>query len=322
MSTTYMEITDEESWLEKRKGYITSTQISALFGISTYNTAFELYHISRGNIEAEFEENNFMTFGKIIEQPVCEMVLIEHPDWIIEDFDVFAHDDEDKIGSSFDRTVKIGDKKYLLEIKSISYSQYKEKFTEHAEDDIEASPQYECQMQTELELTKDDGFSGLIMAVFILDTRQLRYIFRIHDEVMGAELRAAAKEFWAWDEQPEPDYARDVQIISRICPSLVPQKTLDATKDDRITELAAQIRGSKDLIKQEDKAAKAASGELMILLKDNHYAWTEHHKITVSDIKPNEGKVVTEEMVGEIQGKKAGYKRLLIKEQTKDKDNG
>jgi len=318
MATEYFEITDEASWLEKRKGYITSTQISALFGLSTYNTAFELYHISRGNIEQEFKENNFMLFGKIIEQPICEMINIEHPDWEIAPFDVFAYDDDDKIGSSFDRIVMIDGKKYLLEIKSISYGEYKKKFTEHSADDIEASPHYECQMATEMELVKDDGFHGVVMAIFILDTREMKYLFRTHDAEMGAALRQSVRDFWALEEQPEPDYAMDKSIIARVCPALNPDLQMDATKNNRITELAAQYKTSKELVKQEDKAADAAYAELLILLKDARYAWTNGHKISVSDIKANEGKPITKDMVGTITGKRNGYKKLTITATKKD----
>ncbi len=319
MTTKYFEIKDEKSWLEKRKGYITSTQMAALFGLSNYNTAFELYHIINGNIEQEIEENNFMKFGKIIEQPICEMINIEHPKWKIEEFPFFAYDDEDKIGSSFDRAVWIENKKYLLEIKSISYAQYKEKFIEHANDDIEALPNYEIQMHTEMELTKDSGFHGVVMAIFILDTRTLRYIFRSYDAEIGAELRSSAREFWALKEQPRPDYARDKKVISRVCPAVNPDFQMDATKDERLTELAAQYKASKDLEKQEEKAAKEAYAEIMVLIGKARYAWTNNHKISVSDIKENKGKVITQDMVGTIVGKKKAYKKLTINLTKKDK---
>ena len=319
MATEFMRIEDEASWLEKRKGYVTSTQMAALFGLSKYNTAFELYHISRGNIEAEIKENNFMKFGKIIEAPICEMIKIEHPDWIINDYPYFAYDEKDKIGSSFDRVVEIDGKSYLLEIKSISYSEYKENFTEHSADDIEALPQYEVQMHMEMELTKDSGFDGVVMAIFILDTRTLRYIFRKYDPEVGAELRSAAREFWALTEWPTPDYLRDKSIISRVCPEIDPEFQLDATKDNRITELAAQYKASKDLIKQEEAAADAAYAEITVLVGKAKYAWTNDYKITISDIKPNEGKPITQDMVGTIVGARNGYKKLTITE-TKKKD--
>ena len=51
-----------------------------------------------------------------------------------------------------------------------------------------------------------------------------------------------------------------------------------------------------------------------MLLKDANYAWTNYHKITVSDVKQNEGKIITPDMVGTVVGKKSGYKKLTIKE--------
>lgn len=318
MATKFMEIKDEASWLEKRKGYVTSTQMAALFGLSKYNTAFELYHISRGNIDGAVEDNNFMKFGRIIEAPICEMINIEHPEWKIEEFPFFAYDDEDKIGSSFDRAVWVKNKKYLLEIKSISYAQYKENFVEHSADDIETSAQYEIQMHMEMELTKDTGFHGVIMAVFILDTRTLRYIFREYDAVVGEELRAAAGEFWALEEQPEPDYARDKAVISRVCPEANPELQMDAAGNHRMIELMAQYSNSSGLIKQETAAKDAAYAELMILAGKARYVWANNYKMSVSDIKKNEGKAITQDMVGNITGVRNGYKKLTITKTKKD----
>lgn len=321
MTTQFMLIENEAEWLAKKKDYMTSTKIPGLYGLSSYNTAFELYHITRGNVPEANVDSNFTKFGKLIEQPVCNMIMLEHPTWAISEFPYFAYDDKDKIGSSFDRIILIDGKLYLLEIKSISYAEYKKKFVEHAVDDIEASPQYEIQMQVELEMVKElqykvDGelkkISGLVMAIFILDTRQLRYIFRSHDVEMTKELRSAVRSFWELKEAPEPDYARDKTLIARLCPEIDPQNQMDATQNNHVTALAAQYRNSKDIIKQEEEAADAAYAELLTLIGDAKYVWTNGHKISVSDIKPSAGKAITEDMVGTIQGARNGYKRLTI----------
>lgn len=319
MTMQYMKITNEKDWLEKKKNYVTSTEVSSLFGENTYRTAFELYHIKHGNIPDDYQENKFMQFGKIIEAPICEMIQIEHPEWKIEDFNVFAYDDEYKIGSSFDRKVIIDGKKWALEIKSISYGQYKEKFIEHAEDDIEASPMYEIQMQNEL-VCLDESFVGCVMAVFILDTRELKYIFRDRDVQMGVQMVEAVQEFWAMKKAPEPDYARDKTLIAKLCVALNLDANLDCTKNNRITELAAQYKASMEIIKQEDKASGACYAEIMHLLGNAKRAWTNHHKITVSDIKPNEGKEITQDMVGTFTGVRDGYRKLTITA-TKKKEN-
>lgn len=314
MTTQLFKIENEKDWLEKRKSYITSTQIPALFGLEMdyAPTAFELFHITRGNLEDSFKANKFTIFGKLVEPTICKMINVEHPEWIIEEYPFFAYDDTDRIGSSFDRFVRIGDKKYLLELKSTTYGEYKKKFTEHAEDDIEAPTAYEVQMQTEIEMVKAEGFDGILMAVFIADTRELKYIFRTHDETMCNAIRIAVKDFYSLTVAPEPDYAKDKSIIARVAPAADPKNEMDATENQRVTELAAIIRASKDLIKQEEAAAEAAQAELMMLIGTAKKVWTNSHKISIADIKPNVGTLITAEMVGTFYGAKNGYKRMTI----------
>lgn len=309
----YLQIKDEAEWLKKRNDYITSTECAALFGLSPWTTAFELYHLKRGLLESPVKDDNFLAFGRIIEEPVCQMVMIEHPDWKIMPMRVFAYDDEDKFGASFDRVVTLSDGSVgLLEVKSISYKEYKKKFIEHAADDIEAPENYEIQMQAQLEVIRRYNFC--LMAVFVLDTRELKYIYRYRDTEMGAKLREAVKSFWAMTEPPEPDYSMDKALIAKLMPAADPDKTLDATEDTRITELAAMYKGEKELEKQSKDNADKFYAELMHLLGNTRYAWTNSHKITVSDIKPNEGKEITEDMVGQRIGAKSGYKKLTITE--------
>lgn len=308
-----MLITDEAAWLEKRRAYVTSTEVSALYGLSKWKTAFELWHNKRGTLPEEKIEGNFITFGKIMEQPIVEMIKIGHPEWLIEPFPYFMYDDTDKIGSSFDRLIHIQGKTGLLEIKTISYAKFMEDFIEHEDGTIEATPMYEVQMQTELEVAGDYDF--IVMAAFIADTRQLKYIMRQRDREVGNEIRAAVREFWSMPEAPEPEWERDKSVIAKVAPFLKKDSQLDATENTEITELAAQYKASKDLIKQEEEAAAKAKAKLLMALGDKNYAWTNTHKITVSDIKPSEGKLVTTDMVGTYINPRSGYKRLTITEQ-------
>lgn len=314
MATQLMKIDNEADWLAKRKNYITSTQIPCLFGLEMdyAPTAFELFHITRGNLEDAFKANKFTIFGKLVEPTICAMIKHEQPQWIIEEYPFFAYDDTDSIGSSFDRIVRIDGKKYLLELKSTTYGEYKKKFTEHSEDDIEAPTAYEVQMQVELDMVKDQGFDGILMAVFIADTRELRYIFRTHDASMCNAIRIAVKDFNSLTVAPEPDYAKDKSIIARVAPAADVNNEMDATQDNRITELASVIRAAKDLIKQEEAAAEAAQAELMVLIGTAKKVWTNSHKISVADIKPNVGTLITAEMVGTFYGAKNGFKRMTI----------
>lgn len=283
MTTQLMQITDEQSWLDKRQGYVTSTEVAAIYGLSPYVTHYELWHQKRGLLPIVREENNFMLFGKLMEDVVCQMVLHEHPDYKIMPMRVFAFDDDDKIGSSFDRVVTTPDKGTgLLEIKTTSYKYWKEKFIEE-NGHIEATTQYEVQFQTELEVI--NKYDWILSVVFIADTRTLKYIWRDRDREMGLVLRQAVKDFWKSTEPPEPDYSRDKSAIAKLMPKAEKGKSLDATQNDRIIYLSSAIRNEKDLEKQSATNAETFTAELLTLVKDYQYVWTDTHKISVVDSK-------------------------------------
>lgn len=313
MNTQLIQIKDESKWLEKRKGYVTSTESSALYGLSPWKTHFELWHEKHGDYSGSLEDNNFLLFGRIIEEPICEMIKIERPEWSIVPMKVFAFDDDDKIGSSYDRVVTLEDgRTALLEIKSTSYKEYKKKFTEHSEDDIEAPTQYEVQMQHELEVI--GNYDLIVMAVFLADTRQIKYIFRDRDKDMGKEIRKAVKDFWSAETPPEPDYKRDKSVITSVAIKADENNIMDATKNTRISELVAMYTHEKILQAHAKLSADTFYAELVTLLKDARYAWTDDYKITCSDIKPNAGYKITPDMVGNIIDARAGFKRLTITE--------
>lgn len=303
----YIEITDEKTWLEKRKHYINSTEVAALYGISPYMTAYELWHIKHGNIKpADLSSDAFIRFGKIIEPAIVAMIEIEKPDWKIEDCNVYAYDDIGRIGSSFDRYITIDGRKGLLELKSTSYAEYQKKYTE-----TEAPMHYEVQMQVQLEMMPEAEF--IMHAVFLGDTRQIKYIRRERDADMGKAMRQAVLDFWA-NGEPAPDYARDKSVLAKLCPEANPDNTMDATNDVRLTELMAIYSAEKALEKKSADNADKAYAEILHLIGDARYVWTNHHKVTVSDIKPSIGTLVTKEMVGSYTGARQGYKRLTIKE--------
>lgn len=287
-----MQITDEQSWLDKRQGYVTSTEVSALYGLNPYVTHYELWHQKRGLLPVIREENNFMIFGKLMEEVVCQMALIEHPDWKIMPMKVFAYDDEDKIGASFDRVLTVPDKGTgLLEIKTTSYKHWKEKFIEQ-DGHIEATPQYEVQFQTELEVL--NKYDWILSIVFIADTRTLKYIWRERDREMGAVLRKAVKNFWTSTKPPEPDFSLDKSAIAKLMPKAEKGKSMDATQNERIIYLASAIRNEKDLEKQSASNADTFTAELLTLVSDYQYVWTDTHKISVIDVKYGKQLRITE----------------------------
>lgn len=284
MTTQLIQITDRDSWLEKRSNYVTSTEASALWGLNPHLTHYEMWHIKRGILpKPADEDNNFMLFGRLMEDTVCQMILHEHNDWKISPMRVFAYDDDDKIGSSFDRVINIPEKGAgLLEIKTTSYKYWKENFIEE-DGYIEAVPRYEIQAQVELEVL--DRYDWILICVFISDTRTLKYIFRERDKELGNTIRKTVKEFWEATDAPSPDFMHDRSSIAKLMPKLEKGKSMDATENGRITELASMYLAEKQLIKQSEENADKFNAELLMLVKDYNYVWTNNHKITVIDTK-------------------------------------
>lgn len=302
----YMKITDEAEWLEKRKNYVTSTEVAALFGVSPYMTAFELWHVKRGNIQqVDLSNNKFVQFGKLIEPVVVQMIQIENPEWKIEPCRVFAYCDTDRIGSSFDYWVTIDGKRGLMEIKSTSYAEYKKTYEED-----ESPVHYEIQAQVELEMMPDAEF--IVQVAFLADTRSLKYIHRDRDSEMGVAMRGAVRDFWNMKEAPPIDYSRDKSVLSKVATKADPDRQIDATEDSRITELAAMYKSEKEIEKQAGENADKFYTELMFRLGNAKYAWTKEHRISVADVKGSEGIKITDDMVGQVIGAKSGYKKLTI----------
>lgn len=306
-----MLIENQAEWLEKRKGYVTSTEVAALFGLGQWMTAFELWHVKRGTLEKEVQDNDFLAFGRFAEEAIAKMIEFKNPSWKIEPFNYFVYDDEIKIGSSFDRTIIIDGKKYLLEIKTTTFKEFKKHFTEE-----EASEQYEVQVQVELEMAEE--FSGCLLAVFLLDTRELKLYFRAKDNEVCEAIKTKVKQFWASTEPPALEYEHDKSVLAKVAPKANADKTMNAEENTEFKELAARYLSAKEILKSTETEADYCYTRLMEIMQDNKTAWSNSYRVTATDVKPTEGKLITQEMVGTFTGARAGYKRLTVTELNKE----
>ena len=88
-------------WLELRSMDITSTEVSALFGISPYKTHFELWHQHKDGLITEIEENERMRWGSRLQNAIAEGIA-EDEGWQIRLMDEYVRDPARRMGSSFD----------------------------------------------------------------------------------------------------------------------------------------------------------------------------------------------------------------------------
>lgn len=281
-------ITDEDEWLNMRKKYITSTEIASLFGVEmpSMPTAYELWHTKNGKYESEIVENERMIWGRRLEEPVARGIA-EDNGFKIKKLDVFACDDDLRMGSSFDYEIIQKDgRKGLLEIKTVAYKEYVQKFIEDSELDsegqpffIEAPEYYEFQVQHQLEIF--DKYDFACLAVFILDTRQTKLIWRERDKEMGAAIRKKIKEFWDL-KSPDGllDLERDSELFARFHRAHNVDASYDATDDDEF-ELAAITYIQEH---EREKAAKAekniARSTMLLKMGTCNSAWCNKARVS------------------------------------------
>ena len=299
----------EEDWLKLRKSDITSTMCSALFGLSPYNTVFELYHAKKGNLSLDIEENDRMAKGKRMEEYAANEVCIEHGFTDLRRMDEYIRIPELRMGSSFDFEVVCPERGLgLLEMKAVEYSQYKEKW-----EDNEAPEHIEVQVQHQ-GMCAGSKYKWYGIAVFYtLYDHEL--IIREPDVSMQKSMASAIKKFWHDvdnDKEPDADYYRDGEAIKELY-EIHTEELADLTEDDDMDILLSKHVRLKSEEKELTAEIKAVQAEIYERLDGYKGAYTATHKTSITQIKDTPAKTITEDMVGQEYGGRKGQKRLNVK---------
>ncbi len=281
MTYKTVEITDREFWLEKRGHYVTSTQSAALFGLemSMASTAFELWHIKNGLMDDTVQDNNFMQWGRLLEPALVNIIKDDNPEWEVNELNIFAYNDDIRIGSSFDCTIEHPEKGHcLLEIKTATYARFMQGYIIDDESDfIEAPEYYEFQCQHELECYGKADW--ICLAVFLLDTREIKYIWRERDQVMGNGICRKIQEFWSMQNPPAPDLEKDSDLLARLHRANNKDKSYDGTEniDFDIATLAYLQESENEKNAKQNK--KKIRSEIILAMEDCNTAWSNSARV-------------------------------------------
>lgn len=307
MTTTLITPESHEHWLSLREQCITSTAVSALFGLSPYTTRFELYHAHANGIKLPFKSNDRVEKGSRMEAYAAKEVCLSEG-WRGTPFKEFAYDPDLRIGSSFDWCVYTQDGPALLEIKGVDFFRHRKIWI-----DDQPPEHIVLQVLWQMELS---GIHKAYVAAFTSIYEYKLYPIEYDAETIKIML-AKVNEFWkdvTYKREPDPDFARDEDVIAALYKG--DGDEVDMSGDDGFSDLVAEWERWKSAEKQANDRVSALEAELHYRMGEASAAYTSRYRISAKRTKDTPDRVCEP---GEIIKGRKGYRRLDVKDLLKQK---
>lgn len=303
-------ITDKEAWLAQRVLDVTSTEVSALYGLSPYMSEFELFHQKRDKEVVRIEENERMTWGKRLEDAIA-LGAAETMGWEVEKMDVYIRDPQARMGSSFDyKILKASGRPGvgIMEIKNVDGIQYHRHWLDDGQGNIEAPEHIEMQIQHQMEVANIDW----CCLVALVGGNTQKIIYRERNRQIGEDIRDRVTKFWSQvdsNSAPSPDYTKDAEfIIKKLRGTAIEGlvATADGGLDDLISRYAYVAKESGDLAKLKEQM----KAEILDRVGEASKVLSSFGTISCSMTAPSLGKEVTQDMVGTFVGGRSGFRNF------------
>lgn len=277
----------KEEWLKLRSQDITSTEVSALFGLNPWFTEFELYHQKINEEIIEIEDNERMKWGRRLEDAIAAG-FAEENEWTVKPFKDYARLPDKRTGSSFDYEVCLGENESeLLEIKNVDSLIYRDKWTIEEGKVIEAPPHIELQLQHQLGVTSwKRGHIGALVG-----GNNANLLTRNRDEEIIGAINEKVAAFWkrvADRNPPEPDFEQDAKFISRLYDYAEPGKSVSCEGNDQMTELALIYDHHGKIAREAEKKKQAAKAQMLTLIGNSEKVRGDGFSISAGVVGPKE----------------------------------
>ena len=314
MPTKSIPITDEQSWLENRLLDITSTEVSALYDLSPYQTEFELYHQKKEKHVVRIEENERMTWGKRLEDSIAHGAA-ETMGWNVEKFDVYMSNPKTRMGSSFDYKINktesmAGMPMYggagILEIKNVDGVAYRKNWKDDGNGNIEAPEHIELQIQHQMEVA-DMGWCALVALV---GGNTQKIIFRKRDRAIGEDLTKKVAAFWEKVKAgtpPDIDYLIDADYIIKTLHNQADAGVI-LNADDDLDRLIDEYNITNKELHSINKTKDSLKAQILERSQKASKIFSKYGTISCGMSKESKGKLITQEMVGTYQSPRKGYR--------------
>jgi putative phage-type endonuclease len=256
-----------EEWLALRAKHITSTEVSALFGLSPYMTQFELWNNKSTGAVPSFEPSERMKWGTRLQDAIAAGVCFDKG-WRFRKKTEYIHGDVLRIGASFDFETlsEEGKPVALLEIKNVDALIFKEGWVIDG-DGVEAPAHIELQLQHQLLVS--GLMKGYICA--LVGGNRVVVIEREADKAIQDKILEKVKAFWKsvdFKEAPAMDFLRDADLIKSIYCSAEPGKVFDARDDEEVKKLVTEYDAHGKNAKKLEEARAEIKSKLLVKIGD------------------------------------------------------
>lgn len=275
MSIERIPITDEQAWLDKRKHYITASEVAALYGCHRFMTIADLYALKKGALPDK-PQSKVLKRGKAMEQVCADAVGEKHPNWKIYKANQFLADDERKMGATPDFYIQEINRHSVersptgvLETKIVARSAFEREWS----DDL---PPLDVILQTTQQMLLAEADFGAVGVLVIGEYEFECHVYDIprHKPTEDKLIKTVA-EFWQAfkaGKMPEFDYAKDKAAIKALFAEPIVGKSVDMSHDNRLFDLLAKREQWKDqasaletLIETSENEIKAKIGDAEIV---------------------------------------------------------
>lgn len=271
---------DKKTWLEKRLNDVTSTEVSALFGLSPYATEFELWHRKKARTIVEIDENERMRWGSRLESAIASGIAADNG-WNVEPFKEYLRIESLRMGSSFDFKILPSG---ILEIKNVDSLAFAQSWTSDG-DSLEAPPHIELQVQHQL------AVAGLEYAYIgaLVGGNTVHLIKRTPNEKVIGRIKSRVAQFWESIEAnnpPSPDFKRDAAFVSSLYKHAEPGSIYDASSDAEIIALVDDYQRASEEEKLAKEKKETAKAQILMRVQDAEKVTGDTFTISLGVVGP------------------------------------
>lgn len=221
---------DSAEWHAMRASGIGASEIAAVVSISKYVSAFQLWHVKKGNLPGQ-RTTTQMGWGHRLEPVVRNWWLEQHPEFCVQaNPGIYAHSDRPWQRASPDGLVFVGSEDGTpIAGYEGKISRFGDGFGKSGSNDIPLM--YRCQLQQSMDVF---GLNRWHLAVLIGGSEPREYVIEADPEDQRT-LREAGRRFWeslsVGDEPPIDCSDMTYQAVRDLNPEIDRDHSIDLTSD-------------------------------------------------------------------------------------------